>query len=188
VGAWILGGSRSSIPRLDVREHGRTAAVEEHLLELRHVLSFVEAPENVEIGEMPALELDLAHGDRHTPNLLKKLWDPADTRQLADFTGVGVFRRVLQAIHFRLLWWRWELRVCGRHRVDLRGCLPHGLKRRIKQRDQSSPRPPSPRQSQMGHQRRRGPRTSCACVPWRKMGTEGGENSFDHYEFKFLCV
>jgi hypothetical protein len=105
VEAWILGCSRSSISRLDVREHGCTTAVEEHLLELRHVLSFVEAPENVKIGEMPALELDLPHGDRHTPDLLKKLWDPADARQLADHTGVGVFRRVLQAIHIRLLWW-----------------------------------------------------------------------------------
>jgi hypothetical protein len=43
------------------------------LLEVRHVLSFIEAPVNVEIGEMPALELDLPHGDRHTPGLLKKL-------------------------------------------------------------------------------------------------------------------
>jgi hypothetical protein len=33
------------------------------------------------------------------------------------------------------------------------------------QRDQSSPR-----QSQMGRQRRRGPRTTCTCAPWRKMG------------------
>jgi hypothetical protein len=46
-------------------------------------------------------------------------------------TLVGVFRRVLQAIHFRLLWWGWELRVRGRRRVDLRGCLPHGLKLRM---------------------------------------------------------
>jgi len=75
----------------------------------------------VKIGEMPALELDLPHGDRHTPDLLKKLWDPADVRQFADHTDVGVFRRVLQAIHIRLLWWGWELRVRGRRRVS-----PHG--------------------------------------------------------------
>jgi hypothetical protein len=98
VEAWILGCSRSSISRLDVPERGRTAAVEKHLLEVRHVLSFVEAPENVKIGEMPALELDLPHGDRHTPDLLKKLWDPADAGQLADHTGMGVFRRLLQAM------------------------------------------------------------------------------------------
>jgi len=91
------------ISRLDVAERGRTAAVEEHLLEVRHVLSFVEAPENVKIGEIPALELDPLHGDRHTPDLLKKLWNPADARQLADHTGGDVFRRVLQAIHIRLL-------------------------------------------------------------------------------------
>jgi hypothetical protein len=36
----------------------------------------------------------------------------------------------------------------------------------------SSPRPPLPRQSRMGRQRRRGPRTACACAPWRRMGTE----------------
>jgi hypothetical protein len=32
----------------------------------------------------------------------------------------------------RLLRWGWELRVRVRRRVDLRGCLPHGLKRKMK--------------------------------------------------------
>jgi len=55
--AWILECSRSSISRLVIPERGRTAAVEEHVLEVRHVLALVEAPENVKIG---------SPGDKHS--------------------------------------------------------------------------------------------------------------------------
>jgi hypothetical protein len=60
---WILGLGRPTVALLDVPKRSRTALIEEHLLYLGNLVAFLQTAQYVQVGQMPALKLNLLHGN-----------------------------------------------------------------------------------------------------------------------------